>query len=328
MSEQTIRPTPPPSGPARPTEPVPPRRLRRTLDWDEATRLASDAYFPHVLTRMSADRTPGLTLRNATLGPVRFARIGWGTDVRIDSDHPGGYAINIPLSGHQTSVVRGVEVVSTPGQATICPPDTDIRITEWDRSCHILGVGIDRAALDRELDLAGSGPLPAQLDLTSPRGASWLRLVRSLARSAADDPDLLTTQAVGDQLAGAVTTALVLATLPESDEAPAARPRIVTRVQDAVRADPGRPWTAGDMAECAGVGVRRLQEGFRRYVGRSPSEYLLDVRLERAHADLVAAEPGHTVTDIARRWGFTHVGRFAATYRSRYGRTPSQALRG
>ncbi|MGW0174513.1 AraC family transcriptional regulator [Rhodococcus sp. NPDC003322] len=298
-------------------------------NWEDASRIASDAYFPHNLIRLSPDSTPGLVLRNADLGPIRLARIGWGTEVTVESAHPGGYAVNIPLTGHLTSVIRGTEVTSAVGQATICPPDTATRIVEWDRACHILGVGIDRTHLDREIlrVLETERQLPRQVDLTTPEGASWLRLVVSLAQQLTDDPGVLGNALVADQLAGAVTTALVLAAVP-STAAPTPRPRIVKRVVDALHADPGRVWTAGDMAECAGVGVRRLQEGFRRYVGRSPSEYLLDIRLQRAHEELLDADPSRTVTEIAQRWGFTHTGRFAAAYRNKYGNSPSQSLRG
>ncbi len=76
----------------------------------------------------------------------------------------------------------------------------------------------------------------------------------------------------------------------------------------------------------SGVSVRRLQQGFREYVGQTPFQYLRDVRLERAHADLVNSGPSTTVTDIALRWGIMHTGRFAADYRRKYGRAPSQTL--
>ncbi|MFF0818038.1 AraC family transcriptional regulator [Rhodococcus sp. NPDC003318] len=298
-------------------------------DWDEVSALLSEAYFPHTLTPVSPRGVPDLLANCATLGPIRLARMEMGADVTVDSEHPGGYAINVPLSGQFVSVTRGIEVVSTVGQATVCPPDTATSIVEWNRECEILGIRIERQDLDREIarvDESGSR-LPLQLDLRTPEGASWIRLVHSLAEQLGNDSGLLHNPLVADQLAGAVTTALVLAATP-TIEAPAPRPRIVKRVLDAMHADPGRPWTAGDMAECAGVGIRRLQEGFRTYVGRSPSECLLDIRLERAHADLLHGEPRRTVTDIALRWGFTHTGRFAAAYRARYGRSPSQSLRG
>jgi AraC-like DNA-binding protein len=57
--------------------------------------------------------------------------------------------------------------------------------------------------------------------------------------------------------------------------------------------------------------------------------YLRRVRMARVHEDLVAADPHlTTATIIARRWGFGHYGRFAAEYLRRYGRKPSETLKG
>jgi len=55
--------------------------------------------------------------------------------------------------------------------------------------------------------------------------------------------------------------------------------------------------------------------------------YLRELRLERVHADLLgAAWESATVSQIARRWGFLYLGRFAASYREKFGRTPSETL--
>jgi len=98
--------------------------------------------------------------------------------------------------------------------------------------------------------------------------------------------------------------AFVLAAIPESDTGhPPPRPRIVKRVLDAMHGDPSRPWTAGDMAEVAGVSIRRLQEGFRDYVGASPRECLSDIRLTRVRDDLLRGDDGFTVADIGDALG-------------------------
>jgi transcriptional regulator GlxA family with amidase domain len=96
-----------------------------------------------------------------------------------------------------------------------------------------------------------------------------------------------------------------------------------------MRAQPGRPFTVADLAGIAGVSVRSLQENFRRHVGMPPMTYLRQLRLARVHEHLREADPAaHTVTQIAYRYGFVHLGRFAAEYRIRYGVTPSETLRG
>lgn len=105
---------------------------------------------------------------------------------------------------------------------------------------------------------------------------------------------------------------------------PSALRRAMTFMDD--NAD--QPVTISDVAAAAHMSVRALQVAFKTGVGRSPTRYLRDVRLNAAHADLLRhAASERTVEQVARRWGFAHTARFAALYRSTYGEYPSQTLR-
>lgn len=95
-----------------------------------------------------------------------------------------------------------------------------------------------------------------------------------------------------------------------------------------VQAHVAQPLTIRRIAEAAGLSIRSTQEGFLRVLGVSPMTYVLDLRLERARADLLTAAPGTTtVAAVARRWGFVNTGRFSGTYRRRFGELPSETLR-
>lgn len=91
-----------------------------------------------------------------------------------------------------------------------------------------------------------------------------------------------------------------------------------------------RDITLAQVAAAACVGPRAVQLAFRRHRDTTPLRYLRTVRLDRARAALMAADPtaGATVTEIAARWGFGHQGRFAAQYRRVYGELPSTTLYG
>jgi transcriptional regulator GlxA family with amidase domain len=51
------------------------------------------------------------------------------------------------------------------------------------------------------------------------------------------------------------------------------------------------------------------------------------IRLEHVNAELMAGGSSNSVTDVAIKWGFVHLGRFAQMYRDRYGELPSETLR-
>ena len=131
---------------------------------------------------------------------------------------------------------------------------------------------------------------------------------------------------VSEQLAGAVAAGFLLTSCPDLGTGSPARPRTVSRVVDAVRDDPARPWTVADMAVLGGTTVRRLQEGFQEWIGCSPMEHLTTVRLQRAKADL-ESRTSHSVSDVAANWGFSSPSRFAAAFRRRYGLSPSEFRR-
>jgi transcriptional regulator GlxA family with amidase domain len=101
-------------------------------------------------------------------------------------------------------------------------------------------------------------------------------------------------------------------------------PLSVQRVVDMIDHAPAGDLSLARLADVAGR--RTLQRSFRTHVGVSPREYVQLVRLGRAHEDLVAGT-GATVAEIAFRWGFTHMSRFAGAYLERYGEPPSAVLR-
>jgi AraC-like DNA-binding protein len=88
------------------------------------------------------------------------------------------------------------------------------------------------------------------------------------------------------------------------------------------------PLTVSDVARTAGLSVRALQEAFQRTLQCTPMNYLRGVRLRRTRDELLAADPTTTtVSEIAARWGFVHMGRFSSEYVRQYGEYPRQSLR-
>lgn len=90
----------------------------------------------------------------------------------------------------------------------------------------------------------------------------------------------------------------------------------------------GEPISVADIAATAHVSVRTLQDRFRADLGTTPAAYLRSIRLDWARQDLmrIGTRSSGSVTEIAMRWGFTHLERFAAAYRAAYGEMPSQTM--
>jgi AraC-like DNA-binding protein len=106
-------------------------------------------------------------------------------------------------------------------------------------------------------------------------------------------------------------------------------PAAVHRAAAFIDAHASQPVTLAEIAAATGVTGRALRYAFRRHYGTTPAGYLRQARLECAHQELAAAEPGGgvTVAAVARNWGWASPSQFAAAYQRRYGQPPSHTLR-
>lgn len=85
------------------------------------------------------------------------------------------------------------------------------------------------------------------------------------------------------------------------------------------------PLSVADLALELGVPAASLREAFTETTGVTPGTWLRQHRLDGARRDLIRTSG--SVSEIAMKWGFWHLGRFSAYYAQRFGHTPSDALR-
>lgn len=82
-----------------------------------------------------------------------------------------------------------------------------------------------------------------------------------------------------------------------------------------------------DLCVAACTSLSRLERAFRETFGVSPRRYLMLRRLAAVRRELLRGEPRTSITEVATRWGFFHLGRFSKEYREHFSEQPSQTLR-
>jgi AraC-like DNA-binding protein len=204
-------------------------------------------------------------------------------------------------------------------------------------------VRLDLAATRRlAAEVSGLAPDAVRFGLTRPvsprRERHWQAVGEYVRRDVLGDDEIAASPLARAEAFRLLASALVTTfpnTALDAVEDPtragpgSAEPGVVRRAVAFVEEHAGEPIDVGDIAAAAGIGARGLQHAFRRHRDTTPRAFLVGVRLERAHRELRDGDPtrGDTVAAVARRWGFTHLGRFTAAYRARYGCTPSETLR-
>lgn len=210
---------------------------------------------------------------------------------------------------------------------------------------HVDGADVDHTMIDvdvfaqiAERPSDGGLRLEASAPVSEGAAAAWMRtwdLATGIAGTVGDG-----SSAVPDLVAGHLArllAAVTLATFPSNvptattfGDRRDARPAVVRRAAALAEAHPDLDLTLADLARAARVSTRALQLAFRRHLDTTPMAFLRRVRLDRAHAELLAAAPGDgtTVTAVAARWGWARPSRFTASYHAAYGRLPSEDLAG
>lgn len=201
------------------------------------------------------------------------------------------------------------------------------------RDYHQSLIAFDGPYLERlasEIDGAAIGPIRFHYAVP-PRSASLAQWCRTVGEGA----DLLLrgepTELQMSELTRQTATAL-LATFPRDiDPLPAEllRPRNarLRAAVDYLHERAAAPFVPGEVAAAVGLTPRGLQQAFQRRMGMTPTAYLRRIRLDRVRAELEALSPAEaTVGGVAAAWGFTHLGRFAAAYRERFGESPRETL--
>ena len=72
---------------------------------------------------------------------------------------------------------------------------------------------------------------------------------------------------------------------------------------------------------------RSLQLIFKKHLNKSPFEYIEEQRLLRAYELIKQHKQSKKTTDIARKVGFRHLGRFSVNFKKRFGIHPSVLAR-
>lgn len=316
--------------------------LLQDADLQRTRHMVTDVINPHSLSLRDDPPRLAARLYAADVGAVTLSYLHYRTAVEISAlDVASCYCVQFPLAGTAEVRCGDATLRSSRAVASVPPPVDPLRMS-WSADAAHLIVRVDAGAVHDHLEaLLGrplSEPLRPRLGLAL-RGATlarWRSLLELLQAEIAASDHLPSGPAVRNA-SGAAVEELVLNALllwhPNNHweslaqgRRPAAAP-YVRRAVEYAQEHLAEALTVARLAEVACVSVRALQEGFRRELGCSPSRYVREQRLARVREELLAGDPAEVqVTAVAYRWGFSHLGRFAAVYQERFGERPSATL--
>ena len=315
------------------------RRVASCLDIDHAREALGDVFLP-VDFPSARTSTIDMYLNALTVGQLTFGYMSFHNAVTIETAEAENYHIDIPTGGRATMRAGfGSPVYGTQRTAGIFMPGRPVDIDSGERFAQ-LSLMIPRHLLQLEVqnllgyDVVRPLEFSEELDLTTPGARMMMQALRMIDEASDQEGGPLAHPLVVQRLEQMLMQSLLFAQ-PHNHSAALVEParaaagaRPVSRAVEILRSNPAHPWTVTEPAAEVSLSVRSLQEGFRRSLDTTPMAYLRRLRLEKVHEELTLAGPGTiSVTEVASRWGFVHLGRFAAAYRSEFAEHPSDTMR-
>jgi len=145
-------------------------------------------------------------------------------------------------------------------------------------------------------------------------------------------PQLLETASIRRSLEEAIFTSAVAAVDPPRERKAPDGPlishhRVIKRVEDVLGDALDTPIYVGDLCKAAGVSERTLRNACQSLYRVSPIRLLHLRRLHQVRRAL-RNDAQASVTEVALRFGFGNLGRFAVEYRELFGESPSRTRGG
>ena len=311
-----------------------------TQDMAMIAHLIRQLYFEHQARFQCAD--PGQvdgSVRSATAGglSVCLARYaGFEYDADMDP-HSDPHAVVVLEGNGAISSARGEMRVSS-GDVFLSPPDQSHITKMYDFGFAMAqvpwavvgGLAEELTGLPAgHLRFESMSPVSAALQATWSRRVGYI--CHELIISGATGVSPLIAQKMTRLAAAAMletfpNNTMTVGYTPDPGWVPAGAVRRAAAFIDAYA---GQPVTQAQIAAAVGETSRALRNAFHRDYGTTPIEHLRLVRLERAHRELLDAEPGSDVSiaAIARRWGWANLAQFVVAYQHQYGELPIETLR-
>lgn len=313
--------------------------LFHTTDLDEARDTVAKVFCPHELKVTRPHEQFDTHMHHVPIGRVSLNRLQYGATVHIDPGCLDTFVlVMMPISGVSEAACGNDRIRSTPELAAVATPTLPLRM-DTHAGCDQLMVRIDRRLVERHCmqhlghDLDRPIEFLLGMDFTANHTECWQRLMAYLLGEAGGEGSALTSPLIKAQIEQMVVGTLLFAQPHTYSEelrrpVPAIAPYYVKRAEDYIHSHAEQPLTIVELASHAGVSTRALFAGFQDFRGISPMAYLKAVRLQRVHEELLASSSvTATVTNVAMRWGFNHLGHFTTDYKRRFGESPSETLR-
>tara|TARA_R110001606_G_scaffold381051_1_gene541951 strand:- start:5161 stop:6141 length:981 start_codon:yes stop_codon:yes gene_type:complete len=301
---------------------------------DETRENVTDIFCPHQFTVTSNDDSFFTQVNEAPFANSSLVYISYGAAVTIEAEQLDNcFLVQVPWQGKAEVQVNNTKTFIEPGVASVISPEQEMNM-RWSNDCSFFTVRLDRQKVEHTLanllghELQKTLTFNPRFDLSSPEGKCWLNAVQFAQRQL--EQPLVPNVAIPLLQQLEKTLCLMLLQLPQHnyqkqlhEDPHCITPKSIKRAKDYIQSNIHQQISLEQLSAASGVIPATLNKHFSHFTGQSPMKFVRSEKLNAIHQILNSGQRDISVTDVALKFGFNHLGRFAEYYKRRYGELPS-----
>lgn len=304
----------------------------------EMQREISSTYCDHGLTILNSSSDLLGTFFHLPMRGMSLNILSYGAEVAIDAgDFENFYMLEFPMTGG-VDLCLGKETYRSGGnKGTLVSPGVHVK-SVWSADCSQVMLKIDKSVLRDYLQsvIIRNVDKPVvfkhEVRFDEGIGASIFAYLKYLIEQSQVNKLLLTSPLIREELENSIL-AMLVDQLPHNYteaikfENSLVLPHYVSVAYKYLKENAQKQVSNEDLARISGVSPRTLYSGFRNFMGMSPQTCLRIYRLQKVKVELETMGSYIPINEIARKWGFKHMGRFSKDFGQRFGVSPSKFYR-
>ncbi len=290
----------------------------------------------HILTPGLDGRVQG-TVAGLKIGDVSMVFVSYGSDVTVVSP-PNRRRVLVALPLGPMGVECGDNEWVTEGPFALHGTQTTKMAPHGGLGCLIaaVDVGVLESLLASTFGRSLANPMllsmaePLKMAAPELMTSVWASVIHQVDASPVGQPGAMLEQGLSGVLMSSILTGLspYISDVLEP-KTKFLGPRYVAAAKVYLEQHFAEDISIEAVATSVGISARQLNAAFQEHIGKSPTQLLREIRLEKVRTRIEASYlPGiTTVSSIAMASGFSHLGRFSAHYAEKYQEQPSETLK-
>lgn len=319
--------------------PLATHNLLQNGDIHDAINIGNQLFWQNRCRSESHGESINAEFNGVNLGPISIVYLSFGAEVSIEPlRNEQHFIVQTTLRGNSRTKNGDREITTRPNDIVVIDGSLPTKIT-FSRNCAHLVLKIDRAivnqTLQRLLDQRISEPVLFDL-IAKPDNAArkaWFETMNFLCNYYnKPTQQILQNKHLLQSHIDMASCALVSSQKHNYSEQLAndwcsSAPGYIRRACEYIDVHIKELNSVSEVCAVSRVTERSLQNGFKKFVGQSPSAFIQSRRLHHLHQALQTASGDTNVSQIMWEFGINNPGRWARLYLERYGCYPSDTLR-